>query len=79
MTHTRTRILIVDDNDDLRKLLKAVFSVGEYAAFEAENGSAALDLAESVFPDVVVLDVMMPGMDGLDVNGGVIGSQVAPA
>lgn len=67
MMRTKTRILIVDDNDDLRKLLKAVFSVGEYATLEAENGSAALDLAESVFPDIVVLDINMPGIDGLEV------------
>lgn len=63
----KKKMLIVDDSDDLRRLLRTAFSLGEYETFEAENGLDALRLAESVFPDIFVLDIMMPGMDGLEV------------
>jgi CheY-like chemotaxis protein len=62
------RILVVDDDDVeraiLRKLLKRWFQA---EITEAENGEQALQKLEAVEPDLIILDVMMPVMDGLQV------------
>jgi CheY-like chemotaxis protein len=62
------RILIVDDQEDLRKLVRMTLEAPDYALHEAENGAHALDLLPQLWPDLVVLDVMLPGgMDGIEV------------
>lgn len=61
------RVLIVDDDALLRELLRAVLQDGGFVLDEADNGELALSLAEANPPDVVVLDVMMPGMNGFEV------------
>lgn len=62
------RVLIVDDKEELRKLIRVTlkFKVG-YELFEADDGVKALELAKIVRPDLVILDVMMPGKDGYEV------------
>ena len=61
------RLLIIDDNSDNRAILARRFVRRGYAVTEADGGQAALDaIAQAVF-DVVLLDVMMPGIDGLQV------------
>jgi len=63
------KILIVDDNSTNRKLLKNVLAgSGEsYELFEADNGESALEIVEFEMPDVILLDVMMPKMNGYEV------------
>lgn len=62
------KMLIVDDNGDLRKLLRLTFGYGKYQILEAENGQSGLNLAMQQKPDVILLDIMMPGeIDGLRV------------
>ncbi len=62
------RVAIVDDNADARRLIRRILrSQGEYTIFEAENGKEALELVNSEFPDVMILDLMMPEMDGFSV------------
>lgn len=62
------KLLIVDDQDDLRRMLRIALGYGKYVMFEADNGAAALDIVEHEHPDVILLDVMMPGgMDGFEV------------
>ncbi len=62
------KLLIVDDNVEIRKLLWLTFSDGNYELFEAENGRDALKLIIKEKPDIILLDVMMPGdIDGLAV------------
>jgi two-component system phosphate regulon response regulator PhoB len=65
MTH---KLLIVDDNTEVRNLLRLTFSFGDYSIREASNGIDALMLIREWRPDIVLLDIMMPGeKDGLQV------------
>jgi DNA-binding response OmpR family regulator len=59
------RILIVDDDARLFELLASYFEQNDVSALHAENGGRALSLLETQSVDAVLLDVMMPGMDGL--------------
>jgi CheY-like chemotaxis protein len=59
------RILIVDDDDNQRLLYRELFEDEGYTVVEASDGRAALACIERDPPDVVVLDINMPGMDGL--------------
>jgi len=60
------RLLIVDDDAGLRALFRTTFEVVDVEVEEAANGMEALALIERDRPDAVVLDVRMPGMDGLE-------------
>lgn len=57
-------ILVVEDDLPLRKMMCAFLSLNGYKAVPAGNGLEALDVMESVLPDLVIADVMMPKMDG---------------
>ena len=59
-------ILVVDDDKNTRKLLKAVLENESYKVFTAENGEAALEVMDKQHIDLVVLDIMMPKMDGYE-------------
>lgn len=61
------RILIVDDNQDIREVLSTYVAKEGYEPVVAEEGFQALELFRKVSPAVVLLDVMMPGMDGYKV------------
>lgn len=61
------RILIADDDEGLRHLLRLVLSREGYEVIEAADGSEALARAYDSNPSLVLLDVMMPGVDGYDV------------
>lgn len=61
-------ILVVEDQPDLRKLIRMTLDFGDYEIHEADNGVGGLRMAEGVRPNVVLLDVMMPGeLDGYQV------------
>ena len=55
------KLLIVDDQDDLRRMLRIALGYGKYVMYEATMGEEALAIAEREHPDVILLDVMMPG------------------
>lgn len=61
------RLLLVDDDPGLRALLRTTFELVDLTVEEAESGREALDAVAADRPDVVVLDVSMPGIDGLEV------------
>jgi diguanylate cyclase (GGDEF)-like protein len=61
------RILVVDDHEDNIELLRARLEARGYEVFGANDGQAALDQVEEVRPDLILLDVMMPKMDGMEV------------
>jgi adenylate cyclase len=65
--HDPPRILIVDDNETNRSILAARLGAEGYETTEAENGERALAVARDAAPDVVLLDVMMPKLDGFEV------------
>jgi adenylate cyclase len=65
--HDPPRILIVDDNETNRCLLTTRLGAEGYETMEAENGERALAVVHDVAPDVVLLDVMMPKIDGFEV------------
>jgi two-component system sensor histidine kinase ChiS len=62
-----SRILVVDDEATVRALLRDVLELEGHEVDEAPDGPTALDHIESTRPDLVLLDVMMPGMSGIDV------------
>jgi two-component system phosphate regulon response regulator PhoB len=62
-------VLVVDDEPMLRSLLSRLLRMEGYEVLEAPDGQAALELVATQKPDLVLLDVMMPARDGLDVLG----------
>lgn len=63
----RRRVLIVDDESSIREVLAHYLEAAGFAVIEAPDGAAALRLSEASPPDLVVLDLMLPGIDGLEV------------
>lgn len=63
----RKQILIVDDEPDTLNLLAEVLAAEGYRVLQTLDGQEALDLCEREHPDLVLLDLMMPGLDGFDV------------
>ncbi len=63
------KILIVDDQAAVRELIAVTLEIGPYQILEAANGDEALHLAQNQMPDLMLLDIQMPGgkLDGLEV------------
>ncbi len=61
------RILVVDDEENIRELYRDELTEEGYEVALAADGRSALEKVESFRPDLVTLDVMMPGMDGIEV------------
>ncbi len=66
MTREPPLVLIVDDNQKNLKLARDVLRAAGFRTFEAENGAAALKLAAEHLPDVILMDLRLPDMDGTD-------------
>lgn len=63
----KKKVLIVDDQNGIRVLLLEVFSSEGYDTFQAANGKIALEIVKTESPDLVLLDMKIPGMDGLEI------------
>lgn len=63
----KQKILIVDDEPDILEILKFNLEKEGYSTFTASNGEQGIQIAEKENPDLVVLDIMMPEMDGVEV------------
>ena len=61
------KALIVEDDPDARKVLSLILKLDGYQIYSASGGQEALTVLAGVVPDVILLDVMMPGMDGYQV------------
>lgn len=59
------RILIVDDEDNVRRMLSTAFALQGFETHCANNGRTALHLFADIHPDVVLMDIRMPEMDGI--------------
>lgn len=64
---SKHKVLIVDDQNGIRILLVEVFSSEGYETFQAANGKVALEIVKMHVPDLVLLDMKIPGMDGLEI------------
>jgi DNA-binding response OmpR family regulator len=60
-------VLIVDDDEMIRRLVRTVLEADDFEVIEAKDGQQALGMIDDKRPAVVVLDVMMPGLNGVDV------------
>jgi len=60
------KILVVDDESDIRELLKNFLATEGYDVILAADGEAAMRLAAEENPDVIILDIRMPGIDGIE-------------
>ena len=60
------KILIVDDEEVIRRVLRSLLRKEGYEVIEAEDGGAGVELAKKEDPDVILMDLMMPGMGGLE-------------
>ena len=67
MADVRTKVLIVDDEIDTLTPLKKVLEVEGYAVVEAMDGLVAIEKAQSEHPDLILLDLMLPKMNGYEV------------
>lgn len=63
---TLSRILVVDDEPDMRFLLRRIFQRAGHEVLEAGHGEAALELVRTLPPDLIVTDMMMPVMNGAE-------------
>lgn len=61
------RILIIDDDEDIREILKYNLNKEGYETREAKDGEEGLKMCFETKPDLILLDIMMPGMDGIEV------------
>ena len=66
MKKSKIKILIVDDEPDIIEILKFNLENEGYKVFSAENGQEALKLADQLLPNLIILDLMMPIMDGIE-------------
>lgn len=62
------KILIVDDQEEVRELVKVTLEIGDYQIITAKNGQQAIETAQAEHPDIILMDIMMPGsnVDGLE-------------
>ncbi|MBS6610108.1 MULTISPECIES: response regulator transcription factor [Peptoniphilus] len=63
----KTKVLLVEDEESIRKFVKINLEREGYIIFEAGSGEEGIDIARSEKPDIVVLDIMLPGIDGFEV------------
>ena len=75
---TNANILVVDDEAQIRRVLRSTLSFRGYTITEAKSGEEALDLVSKLKPDLILLDVNLPGMSGVEVCREIRRSSDAP-
>ena len=64
----KKRILVVEDQDDNRQIIRDLLSAKGYELIEATTGEEGLNLATTGKPDLILMDIQLPGMDGYEVT-----------
>lgn len=59
------KVLLVENNDDTREYMRILLELSDYEVLEAKNGKEAVNLAKANFLDLILMDILMPIMDGL--------------
>jgi two-component system cell cycle response regulator len=59
------KILVIEDNELNMKLVRTLLEIGQYKVIEASNAEMGIDLAKKYVPDLILMDIQLPGMDGL--------------
>jgi len=67
MLEPRPKVLIADDDHNLRELLVEVFPKNKFEVYQAVDGNETWETVKNLRPDIVILDIMMPGIDGIEV------------
>ncbi len=67
MNPEKLRVLVIDDEAQMRRLLQRTLESGGYHYFEAEHGKAGMDQAVQAKPDLIILDLGLPDLDGVEV------------
>jgi two-component system cell cycle response regulator DivK len=62
------KILVIDDNEKNRKLIKVILVKSGFQVIEAENGEEGINMAKSERPDLILMDIQMPMMDGINAS-----------
>jgi len=65
---TSKRILLVEDQEDGRRIVRDLLAASDYALLEAKTGEEGLALAEQERPDLILMDIQLPGLDGYEVT-----------
>jgi CheY-like chemotaxis protein len=60
------KVLVVEDNELNMKLVKHLLLIGKYHALQAADAESGIDLARRAQPDLILMDIQLPGMSGLD-------------
>ncbi len=66
MAEEKKIVLIVEDEHHVRDIARIVLELEEFEVWEAENGRLALDMLSDRLPDLIITDIMMPEMDGVE-------------
>jgi DNA-binding response OmpR family regulator len=62
-----TKVLVIDDDDAMTEMLRLVLEPNAFEVFEAHSGKEGIDATHQLKPEVIILDLLMPGMDGWEV------------
>ena len=62
-------ILVVEDNELNMKLIRALLEMGEFRVLESQNAEMGLQFAREEKPDLILMDIQLPGLDGLAATG----------
>lgn len=66
---TRKSVLVIEDNEVNMKLIRVLLKRGDYEVYEASDAEQGIKIAREYLPDLVLMDVQLPGMDGLSAVG----------
>ena len=67
MTEVKKKVLIIEDEPDMRGILVSMVESADYQVIEAKDGQQGLDLAVKKEPDIILLDIMLPKLNGFEV------------